>query len=191
MNRSINNYINVNINNNNNINVNINNISYYNNNNNSKNKQTTLNQDLISLIKSNSKKFQNKKSKEKDKDENKNSKSIFDAIKINKSRNFNQKSGLCHVKSMDYNNKPLNTDLMGTENNIFYDKTFNNNSKVNNNMNMTNNCQINMSTQGNKLNWNYSYLKMKKIISKRIIFLLSQLKMRKDLYLKTLLKNSI
>ena len=66
------------------------------------------------------------------------------------------------MKSMDYNNKPLNTDLMGTENNIFYDKTFNNNSKVNNNMNMTNNCQINMSTQGNKLNWNYSYLKMKK-----------------------------
>ena len=34
-------------------------------------------------------------------------------MKINKSRNINQKSGLCHVKSMDYNNKPLTIELVG------------------------------------------------------------------------------
>ena len=152
MTQNINNYINVNINNNNNINLNINNINYKNNNYN--NKQISLNQILMSLIKSNDKKYQNQKVS-KGKNEKKNSDSILNNIKNNKSRNVHQKSGLCHVKSMDYNNKLLNVDLLGTQNNTIYDKTFNNNNKLNN-------MQINMSTQGNKLNWNYSYLKMKK-----------------------------
>ena len=160
MSHSINNYINVNINNNNNINVNINNVNCQNNG--FKNKQISLNQVLMSLIKSNNKKYQN--SKDKVRNENKNTDSFFDNLKNAKSRNINQKTGLCHVKSMDYNNKPLNTDLMGTENNTFYDKTFNNNiinKRINNNM------KINISTQGNKLNWNYSYLKMRKENTKK------------------------
>ena len=151
---SINNYINVNINNNNNINVNINNVNYKNNNQ-FKNKQINLNQILMSLIKSNDKKYQNQKIKEYEK---KNTDSIFNHIKINKSRNQQQKSGLCHVKSMDYNNKPMNTDFLGTNNDTIYDKTFINN--YNNRMNF--NLKNNMPTQGNKLNWNYSYLKKKK-----------------------------
>ena len=151
---SINNYINVNINNNNNINVNINNVNYKNNNQ-FKNKQINLNQILMTLIKSNDKKYQNQKIKEYEK---KNTDSIFNHIKINKSRNQQQKSGLCHVKSMDYNNKPMNTDFLGTNNDTIYDKTFINN--YNNRMNF--NLKNNMPTQGNKLNWNYSYLKKKK-----------------------------
>ena len=86
-------------------------------------------------------------------------------MKNNKSRNINQKSGLCHVKSMDYNNKQLNTDLIGTENNTFYDKTFcNNNNDRNKNqkMNINNNFKINMPKQMTKFSMNYSYMKMKK-----------------------------
>ena len=162
MNHSINNYINVNINNNNNINVNINNVSYQNNKNNNdinfKNKQASLNQVLISLIKSNNKKYLHKKEKSKEKEHD----SIFNYLNNNKSRNTNEKSGLCHVKSMDYNNKPLNTDFVWNDSNTFYDKTFNNNNnRLNNNLKMNNNYQVNISTQGNKLNWNYSHLKMK------------------------------
>ena len=171
MSHSINNYINLNINNNNNINVNINNITYQNNKyindiNSNNNKQTSLNQVLMSLIKANNNKniYKKEESKEKEKEQNKNISSIiFGYSKNNKSRNANEKwGGMCHVKSMDYNKKKLNTELLWNDNNTFYDKTFNdnNNNMSNNNIN-NNNCQVNMSTLGNKLNWNYSRYKMK------------------------------
>ena len=165
---SINNYINININNNNNINLNMNNVSYQNNNHsNNKNKQSNINQVLMSLIRLNNKKYKNKNDK-KEKHEKKYTDSFYDYLKTNKSRNINQKIGLCHVKSMDYNNKPLNTDLMGSDNNTFYDKTFTNNNKLNNNISINNNnCMINMPTLGKKLNWNYSYIKMRKDNTKK------------------------
>jgi hypothetical protein len=111
---NINNYINVNINSNNNINVNINNLNYKNSN----NRQINLNQILMSLIKSTDQKYQNQKERIR-KNEKNNSDSLFNHIKISKSRNIYQKSGLCHVKSMDYNNKPLNTDLLGISKILF------------------------------------------------------------------------
>ena len=161
---NINNYINVNINNNNNINFNINNISYKNNYNN-RNKNTNLNRILMTLNKSNNRKYSNKK--DKDNNEKKSDEFIFDYIKINKSRNINKKNGLGHVKSMDYNNKPLTIELVGMENNTFYDKTFcnnNNNNGMNKNpkMNVNNNYKINIPKNMNKLGMNYSYIKMKK-----------------------------
>ena len=58
---------------------------------------------------------------------------------------------------MDYNNNPLIQILRTNSNNTIYDKTFNNNNKL-----LNNNMKINISTQGNKLNWNYTYLKTKK-----------------------------
>ena len=116
----------------------------------------------------------------KGKNEKKNSDSLLNHVKNSKSRNIHQKSGLCHVKSMDYNNKLLNTDLLGTQNNTIYDKTFNNNNKLNN-------MQINMSTQGNKLNWNYSYLKMKKIVLKKIIKLLCLITNDKNMISKNII----
>jgi hypothetical protein len=163
---NINNYINVNINNNNNINFNINNISYKNNYNN-RNKNTNLNRILMTLNKSNNRKYSNKKDKEKETNDKKSDEFIFDYIKINKSRNVNKKSGLGHVKSMDYNNKPLTIELVGMDNNTFYDKTFcnnNNNNGINKNtqMNVNNNYKINIPKNMNKFGMNYSYIKMKK-----------------------------
>ena len=76
----------------------------------------------MTLNKSNNRKFSN--SKAKNKEDKKSEEFIFDYIKINKSRNANKKSALGHVKSMDYNNKPLTIELVGIENNIFYYKTF-------------------------------------------------------------------
>ena len=162
---NINNYINVNINNNNNINLNINNVSYKNNNNNNyRNRNSSLNGILMTLNKSNNRKFSN--SKAKNKEDKKSEEFIFDYIKINKSRNANKKSALGHVKSMDYNNKPLTIELVGIENNTFYDKTFCNNNNYNMNkipkMNSNNNYKINMPNQLNKFSMNYSYMKMKK-----------------------------
>ena len=171
---NINNYINVNINNHNNINVNINNVNYKNNRN-PRNKNNSLNGILMTLNKSNNRKFSNKKSKEKEKNDKKGDEFIFDYIKINKSRNINKKSGLGHVKSMDYNNKPLTIELIGIENNTFYDKTFsNNNNDLNRNvkMNINKNYKINMPKRLNKFGMNYSYMKMKKdsIKKNNIIF---------------------
>ena len=60
----------------------------------------------------------------------------------------------------------MNTELIGTDNNTFYDKTFTNNNKTNNNINI-NNCKINASALGKKLNWNYSYIKMRKDFLKK------------------------
>ena len=161
---NINNYINVNINNNNNINFNINNVSYKNNYNN-RNKNTSLNRILMTLNKSNNRKYSNKKDKDKEFNDKKSNEFIFDYIKINKSRNTNKKNGLGHVKSMDYNNKPLTIELVGLENNTFYDKTFcNNNNGKNKNpkINVNNNYKINVPKQINKFGMNYSYIKMKK-----------------------------
>ena len=159
---NINNYINVNINNHNNINVNINNVSYKKNINH-RNKNNSLNGILMTLNKSNNRKYSNKKTKEKD--DKKGEEFIFDYIKINKSRNINKKSALGHVKSMDYNNKPLTIELIGIENNNFYDQTFcNNNNDINKKtkMNINNTFKINMPKQLNKFGMNYSYMKMKK-----------------------------
>ena len=159
---NINNYINVNINNHNNINVNINNVSYKNNRN-QRNKNNSLNGILMTLNKSNNRKYSNNKVKEKD--DKKGDEFILDYIKINKSRNINKKSALGHVKSMDFNNKPLTIELIGIENNTFYDKTFcNNNNDMNKNqkMNINNNFKINMPKQMTKFSMNYSYMKMKK-----------------------------
>ena len=163
---NINNFINVNINNNNNINFNINNISYKRHINN-RNKNTSLNQILMTLNKSNNRKYSNKKDKDKENNDKKSGEYIFDYIKINKSRNINKKNGLGHVKSMDYNNKPLTIELVGVENNTFYDKTFcnnNNNNGVNKNqkINVNNNYKINIPKNMNKFGMNYSYIKMKK-----------------------------
>ena len=169
---NINNYINVNINNHNNINVNINNVSYKNNRN-QRNKNNSLNGILMTLNKSNNRKYSNNKVKEKD--DKKGDEFILDYIKINKSRNINKKSALGHVKSMDFNNKPLTIELIGIENNTFYDKTFcNNNNDMNKNqkMNINNNFKINMPKQMTKFSMNYSYMKMKKdsIKKNNIIF---------------------
>ena len=161
---NINNYINVNINNHNNINVNINNISYKNNHN-IRNKNRELNGILMTLNKSNNRKYSNKKVKEKQNNDKNSNEFIFDYMKINKSRNVNKKSGLGHVKSMDYNNKPFTIELLGIENKTFYDKTFcNHNNDMNKNvkMNVNNNYKINMPRKINKFSMNYSYMKMKK-----------------------------
>ena len=119
----------------------------------------------MSIMKNNNnKKYYNKREELKEKEQNnKNISSIiFGYSKNNKSRNMNEKWGICHVKSMDYNKKKINTELAWNDNNTFYDKTFNdNNNNNNNNNNMNNNCKINMSTLGNKLNWNYSHYQMK------------------------------
>ena len=165
---NINNYINVNINNNNNINLNINNVSYKNQyHNHYRNKNPSLNGILMTLNKSNNRKYSNKK----EKDTKKGEEFIFDYIKINKSRNINKKSGLGHVKSMDYNNKPLTIELIGIENNTFYDKTFvnNNNNAMNKNTKImaNNNYKINIPKQLNKFGMNYSSKKMKRDIIKK------------------------
>ena len=67
---------------------------------------------------------------------------------------------------MDFNNKPLTIELIGIENNTFYDKTFcnNNNNGLNKNqkINVNNNYKINIPKNMNKFGMNYSYIKMKK-----------------------------
>ena len=104
----------------------------------------------MTLNKSNNRKYSNKKDKEKETNDKKSDEFIFDYIKINKSRNVNKKSGLGHVKSMDYNNKPFCNN--------------NNNNGINKNtqMNVNNNYKINIPKNMNKFGMNYSYIKMKK-----------------------------
>ena len=122
----------------------------------------------MTLNKSNNRNYSNNNVKEKENNDKKSDEFIFDYMKINKSRNVNKKSGLGHVKSMDYNNKPFTIELLGIENNTFYDKTFcNNNNDMNKNMRINNNYKINMPKKINKFSMNYSYIKMKKDIIKK------------------------